>query len=292
MSEEHRNYAISRLSEALRRKWATKGDLASIAGVLTWISFVFTPGLPRRQLIYYAARLGSSHDKSARVAIEGPLQRQMSWWRSALRASTFTGSRVWSRSESPVIIPFRSDASGEDGWGACIEGYHIVGPWPAALQDAHMLFKELLPVVLCLTLWSAAKPESVFGVVIDNTGAMFSVNKMTCRDDISRRLLQQLASALDAGGHTAIASHVRRHRNQHTDDLSHALPGSWWRQIVQSQCTTDNAKHRHDWLFPFVIQDLRSGECRSGVFRMRRSLFGSGNFTTPEESSGSTGIAH
>ena len=145
-----------------------------------------------------------------------------------------------------------------------------------------MLFKELLPVALCLTLWSAAKPETVFGVVLDNTGAMFSVNKLTCRDEISRRLLQQLASALDAGGHTAIASHVRRHRNQHTDDLSHALPASWWERIMRSQSAGARTAARQGWRFPFVIHDLCSGECRSGVFRMRRSLFGSGKFTAQD----------
>ena len=52
ISAEHREYATDRLSEVLGRGWATKGDLASIVGVLTWISFVFTPGRPRRQLIY------------------------------------------------------------------------------------------------------------------------------------------------------------------------------------------------------------------------------------------------
>ena len=37
------------------------------------------------------------------------------------------------------------------------------------------------------------------------------------------------------------------------------------------------------WFFPFVIQDTRTGECRSGVFRMRRSLFGSGKYTSSAE---------
>ena len=119
------------------------------------------------------------------------------WWVNALRSPRFVGSRIWTGQESPALTLLRSDASGEDGWGACVGSFHIVGPWPAELLETHMLFKELVPVAIALSLFSGAVPESVFGVAVDNTGAAFAVNKLTCRDSISRRLLQQIASDLD-----------------------------------------------------------------------------------------------
>lgn len=134
----------------------------------------------------------------------------------------------------------RSDASGEDGWGACIGNFHIVGPWPTELRGAHMLFKELVPVAITLSLLSPVMSESVFGVAVDNTGAAFAVNRLSCRDALSRRLLQQLASDLDEAGHTALAAHVRRHRNVHADAMSHSLVAKEWASI----CAQHSSRER------------------------------------------------
>lgn len=273
ISDEHRDYAIDRLREVLTARVSTKRDMASIAGVLTWISFVFTPGRPRRQYIYNAASLGPSGNKSDEVNICGPLQRQLKWWYNSLKSAGFVGSRVWQGNESPRTMLLRSDASGEDGWGACVAGFHIVGPWPVGLEDEHMLFKELVPVVIALSLLSNAIPETVFGVAVDNTGAAFSLNKLNCRDAIARRLMQQLASALDAAGHSVLAAHVRRHRNQHADVLSHTLLPSLWMLIERQQNTHATARDAKYWRFPFVVQCLHSGKCMSGLFKMRTSLF-------------------
>ena len=166
-----------------------------------------------------------------------------------------------------------SDASGEDGWGGCIGNLHFAGPWPAELADASMLFKELLPVTLILAMVSPALAETVFGVAIDNTGAAFSVNRMSCRDKLSSRLLQQLASDLDVRGHTALATHIRRHRNQHADDLSHALFPGMWTKIERHQ--RSRSVKSKNWAFPFVVQCLSTGACFTGLFRMRPSLFSS-----------------
>ena len=273
ISEEHRAYAIDRVSVALDEGAATKGDLASIAGVLNWISYVFIPGRPRRQIIYDAARLGSSGKKKDRVVIEGALQRQLQWWKNSLKHANFVGSRIWDMQSMPKTMLVRSDASGEDGWGACVHGFHFAGPWPEDLKDEHMLFKEMVPVTITIALLSAVLPETVFGVAVDNTGVAFAVNKLSCRDRITLRLLQQLTADLDAGGHTVLGAHIRRHRNEHTDEMSHALAEYLWERITRHQQFGKRVTKSAYWMFPFVAQELSTGDCVSGCFRMRRSLF-------------------
>ena len=275
VSREHREYARDRLAAVLRDGKATKGDLTSIAGVLTWISFVFMPGRPRRQHIYDASQLGKSGSKTDVVQVQGPLQRQLQWWYNTLNAADFVGTRVWDGSATPETVLMHTDASGEDGWGACVMNMHIAGPWPEELRDASMLFKELVPVTIATSLLAKKLPETVFGMAVDNTGAAFTVNKLSCRDRPSSRLMQQLSSDLDAGGHTALATHVRRHRNEHADELSHALFPAQWRRIVKHQQSRKTRGHEQDWSFPFVCQCLRTGECYTAAFRMRRSLFAS-----------------
>ena len=90
---------------------------------------------------------------------------------------------------------------------------------------------------------------------------------------MSRRLLQQLASDLDAAGHTALATHVRRHHNVHADDMSHALAREQWKAIAAAQGSRQWSKADKYWFFPFVVQCLSSGACYAAQFRMKRSLF-------------------
>ena len=97
-----------------------------------------------------------------------------------------------------------------------------------------MLFKEIVPVTFTIALLSKVLSETVFGVAVDNTGVAFAVNKLSCRDRITLRMLQQITSDLDEGGHTVLGAHVRRHRNKHTDAMSHALQKSTWAQIKRA----------------------------------------------------------
>ena len=273
ISEEHRHYAIDRVGSALKEGSASKGDLASIAGVLNWISFVFIPGKPRRQWIYDAARLGTSGKKSDRVVIKGALQRQLQWWMHSLSSAQWVGTRIWDAETAPTQVLVQSDASGADGWGACVGGFHFVGPWPSYLADEHMLFKEMVPVVFTISLFASKLPETVFGVAIDNTGVAFAVNKLSCRDKSTLRMLQQLTSDLERGGHTALGAHIRRHRNKHTDAMSHPLSKFLWKKITSEQRQSKRFSDGSYWIFPFVAQQLSTGECVSGCFRMRKSLF-------------------
>lgn len=273
ISEEHREYAMERVGSVLKDGIASKGDLASIAGVLNWISFVFVQGKPRRQIIYDAARLGASGRKTDKVVIEGPLQRQLAWWQNSLKSANWVGSRIWDMQDSPKTVLVQSDASGEDGWGACCNGFHIVGPWPEELQEEHMLVKEMIAVVITIALLSKRMEETVYGVAVDNTGVAFAVNKLSCRDKLTLRMLQQLTADLDVGGHTVIGAHIRRRRNEHTDAMSHALSKAMWYKIKKGQQNTDRLRDDGYWIFPLVVHKLASRECFSASFRMRRSLF-------------------
>ena len=54
VTDEYRQYAISRVEEALKRSTIARKGLESLCGILTWISFIFDSGRPRRNLMYRA----------------------------------------------------------------------------------------------------------------------------------------------------------------------------------------------------------------------------------------------
>ena len=131
--EEYRKYALSRLEDALQQKKVSLATLESIAGILTWIAGVFDAGRPRRNLLYRCIaklkKLGLS-----KTAIQGELRAQLHWWLHVLKSGARLRSKFWYvQPNTPIAC---SDASGDDGWGACVMGLHIVGPWPEAWKQS------------------------------------------------------------------------------------------------------------------------------------------------------------
>ena len=117
-------YARDRIAALLKRGRVSLKELESVAGTLTWISYAMITGRPRRNELYRAiSRLKKSGKKS--VPLRGELKRQMHWWYQKLKKPDELSSFFWNlQPDTPAIV---SDASGEDGWGVCTHGYHIVG---------------------------------------------------------------------------------------------------------------------------------------------------------------------
>jgi len=176
-------YASDKLRDCLRKKSATLKELESLAGVCSWISFAMIEGRPRRNVIYrFIARM--KKDGTTRIRIRGELQRQLFWWLNKLRRLSEPSSFFYNQQpQTPVVC---SDASGEDGWGVCTMGFHIVGRWPASWRQSatatarHMLYKELLPPVVAALVLAHARPDNVWCSALDNAGAAFVLNKMSC----------------------------------------------------------------------------------------------------------------
>ena len=121
---EYREYAKTRVLDALAHKSISVKTLDSIAGILTWVAYVFVPGKPRRNLLYRAL---AELRKAGRVSmpLSGALRQQLQWWARALEPSK-PSSFFWDTCpDTPLMC---SDESGEDGWGVCVLGLHIVGP--------------------------------------------------------------------------------------------------------------------------------------------------------------------
>ena len=102
-------------------------------------------------------------DGCARMRVRGDLKRQLSWWLFKLQKLGAATSFFFNQQpRTPVVC---SDASGEDGWGVCAMGFHIVGRWPARWRQSagdtarSMLYMELLPpVVAALVLGRSEAP--------------------------------------------------------------------------------------------------------------------------------------
>ena len=260
VTEEHRQYAISRMAEALHMSEISAKQMESLCGILTWISFVFDAGRPRRNVMYRA--VAKAKASGSMIQIRGELRAQMRWWLHSLQRHTVMSTRFYSEQpDTPLVC---SDASGDDGWGSCALGMHIVGPWPEHWRqssksgvDPHMLYKELVPPVVTTLLLAPMLQDEVLCSALDNAGAAFSINRLSCSCERSLELLRPLADSLVRGRFAVIAGHAHRVHNQHTDALSHSLSRGLWSQIVDSARTVK----RHRAEIHFAVLDVSTGEC-------------------------------
>ena len=124
-----------------------------------------------------------------------------------------------------------------------------------------MLFKELVPAAVMSILLAPFCEGQVLASALDNAGAAFVLNALSCACPMSLALLRPLADSLARHHLGLVAGHAHREHNQHTDDLSHALTDSLWRDVVlQAKVRKSNRIELH-----FVVHDTVNGECFQGT---------------------------
>ena len=258
--EEYRKYALSRLEDVLNEGKVSLATLESIAGILTWIAGVFDAGRPRRNLLYRCiAKMKKAG--TSKIAVKGDLRSQLYWWLHVLRSGARLRSKFWdTQPNTPVAC---SDASGDDGWGACVMGLHIVGPWPEAWKQStgwrsvSMHFKELVAPTVTGLLLGPMLDQHVLCAALDNAGSAFSVNSLTCSCEMSLELLRPLSDSLSRGQHALLAGHAHREHNAHADALSHPLTSDIWAQVIASAAV----RKSHRMELQFAVFDVKTAEC-------------------------------
>ena len=153
-----------------------------------------------------------------------------------------------------------SDASGEDGWGACAMGFHVVGRWPPEWRQSagkgapDMLFKELVPVVVMILLLAPWCSGAVFASALDNAGSAFVLNALSCNCSWSLALLRPFVDTLSFNRVGLIADHAHREFNEHTDIMSHVVSHGMWTSLLQTaKQRKSNRVEVH-----FVVHDMRT----------------------------------
>ena len=271
VTEEFRVYAMDRLREVLQAGVVSLRQMESIAGILAWIAYVFIPGKPRRNVIYRTVSR-MKENGLLRTDIDGLLKQQLLWWLTALRTRVSASSFFWDK--QPNIPLMVSDASGDDGWGVCVLGLHIVGPWPPGWEQSSgsglapsMLWKELVGPTIALLLLARWVPGMVFASAGDNAGGAFVLNSLSCNCPRVLELLRPMTDAMERYHLGLLGGHAHRACNQHADILSHALTAGMWRVLVAQETV-----HKVGRLeLPFVVSDVVSGETYAGTMSFRRA---------------------
>ena len=207
------------------------------------------------------------------MVIRGRLSQQLHWWMHVLKRGPVPSSFFYpARPTMPLIC---SDASGEDGWGACAMGFHVVGCWPSEWRQSNgpgvpgMLFKELVPVVVMTMLLAPwVDKHTVFASALDNAGAAFVLNSLSCNCPWSMELLKTFVDSLVFHRVGIIADHAYRQFNTHADAMSHAVPSPLWLPLLQQRSVVKHRRMQID----FVVHDMQTGEMFAAAMSFPRLL--------------------
>ena len=209
----------------------------------------------------------------AKTVVRGELRSQLQWWYHTLQNEKKMISKFWTtQPDTPLVC---SDASGDDGWGCCVMGMHIVGTWPrswrqsVATRKVSMLFKELVPPAVTTMLLAPMLDQQVLCAALDNAGTAFTINRLSCNCEMSLELLRPLTDSLSHGSFALLAGHAHREHNVHTDMLSHALPDDVWSQAISGA----KVRRPHRLELHFAVLDVMTQECYLATVSFRDPLF-------------------
>ena len=168
-----------------------------------------------------------------------------------------------------------SDASGDDGWGVCVLGLYIVGPWPPGWRQSSasklasiIIWKEFVSPAITVLLLDRWVPGIVFASAGDNAGGAFVLNAMSNNCPRVLELLRPVTDAMTRYHLGILGGHAHRACNQHEDVLSHALNAALWRDVVVQETVYKTGRLE----LPFVVTDVASGETFAGTISFRRAI--------------------
>ena len=96
----------------------------------------------------------------------------------------------------------------------------------------------------------------VFTSALDNAGAAFVLNALSCNCQWSLALLRPLVDSLVFHRLGLVAGHAYREFNTHADDMSHIIPAHLWSDFVQRVPRVKLTRSE----VHFVVHDLRTGD--------------------------------
>ena len=129
-----------------------------------------------------------------------------------------------------------------------------------------MLYLELLPPVVATIVLDRLIDKIVWCSALDNAGAAFVLNKLSCSCPFSLELLRRMADSMAANRAGFLAGHAHREKNSHSDDLSHLMSSALWSQVLES--VPLSRPHRDE--VHFVVAELRTGDCWAATIGFSR----------------------
>jgi len=143
------------------------------------------------------------------------------WWASFL--SDPLSAQLWVpfwTAGPPLHCSTFSEASGDTGYSLILDGQVYQGLWSDATRLASSGYKELIPILLAVSLLGESARGRVVIISSDNLGNVFSINKGSSHSPASHDLLAKIFEIAAQKRIYLIADWVPRDFNTFADAVS------------------------------------------------------------------------
>ena len=176
------------LKSFLNRKRASKRQLQSLAGRLSWAASVVKGGRVFLRRIFN--KIAMLRHGSHRAQLSAEVRQDISWWFQFIQTFNGRSSLLDSR---PIECVF-TDASNE-GAGGSFQGdwfyFNWALDWPEA-RTFHINEKEVVAVTLAAYRWAPLWRDKKVIVYSDNSVTVSALNKGSCRNAMVMKCLRSL----------------------------------------------------------------------------------------------------
>ena len=171
-------------------KACRKHDLLTLIGVLSHASKVVYASRIFLHRLIDLSTMAKKPDHFIRLNAEA--WSDLQWWAQFMELWNGV-AMLPSVIRQPPAHTLTSDASGSWGCGTFTGSAWFLLQWAGMLKDAHIVVKELVPIVIASALWAHQWRGKTIEVLSDNTAAVFVVNNNSSKDKEIAHLLRCLA---------------------------------------------------------------------------------------------------
>ena len=202
----------------LSKSVATKRDLLSLIGLLSFAAKVIPPGRTfLRRMIDLATTMASL---DTTITLTASFTQDLTWWHDFI--DTWNGRSFFM---SPKWLPntaleLYTDSSGSIGYGAYFQGHWFNGKWCANDLPKSIQWKELYPIVLAAATWGHLWSTKRILFLCDNEAVVHCLTSGTSHSSHVMDLLRRLFLCAAKFNFTASAKHVPGIHNTIADSLS------------------------------------------------------------------------
>ena len=218
LPEEKLSRIKETLSAWLQKKKATKREILSLVGLLQHATKVVRCGRT------FVGRMYATAAKVKKLHFFARLNREfrsdLMWWHTFVQA--WNGLSIL-RHPYPVSLPGNSiltDASGTWGCGAILHHRWFQWQWSSEWTDEGIMAKELVPIVLAVTVWGPYLKKNAVLLQCDNLSLVTAINKGACKDILVMHLLRCMWFFVAHFDISIMAKHLPGKDNTAADKLS------------------------------------------------------------------------
>ena len=223
LSEEKRLTLIDKLISFQTKKKASKREVLSLIGSLSFACKVVSPG--RSFLSRLIKRAYSVTELHYFIRISDSLLQECSMWLYFLRA--WNGKSFFlSRTPEVYDETFSTDAAGTLGYGGLLRNGNGTSMWfseawnKRQLSSWHIGPKELYPIVIAASLWGNLWAGKRVVASCDNASVVAAINKGYSNHVVLSRMLRALTYYCMKFNFSLRAQHIAGKLNTDSDSLS------------------------------------------------------------------------